>query len=161
MWETGNGTAREEPVVGPPPALLQPTGQRLTGRLSKFERHGPVRLALHDRGALSKRAGRGQIAHSQGDEITTSELAVDRTVEERQIAHATGVHQSLADRPDVFGLQRRLGSDDPVRIPRADMADWLRGLAISASCEGSPPAQSNIRKADPPRVREGGIAVIG
>ena len=47
------------------------------------------------------------------------QLGVDATIEQRQVAGATGVFQLLTNGPDMLGLEWRLGIDDSARVPWA------------------------------------------
>jgi hypothetical protein len=104
---------REQPVVGSSATLLEPGGQGVARRLGDFERHRAACLLLDDSRPRAKGSSWRDIADTEPYQIAPAQLRVDRTVEERQISHAAGVLQLLTNGPDVLGLQRRLGTDDP------------------------------------------------
>ncbi len=65
---------------------IEPGGNRFTRVLRHFELNGPIGLALYDRDALANAITDDKIGDPQSDEVTSTKLAVDGEVEERQIA---------------------------------------------------------------------------
>src|SRR5438477_5510821 len=90
---------------------------RLPGLLCDFESDGPACLALADRCSLHGVALRGDILDFQAHNVAASELAVDRDIEERQIASSACDLKSRPDRPHVFGLEWRFGSRELPLVP--------------------------------------------
>jgi hypothetical protein len=53
----------------------------------------------------------------QGDDVATSQLAVDRKVEQRKVAGPSFDQESCSDRPDLVWPQRRFRSDQLALVP--------------------------------------------
>src|SRR5258708_29945954 len=81
---------------------------RLPGLLGDFESDRPACLVLADRCPIHGVAVRGDILDFQAHNVAASKFAVDRDIEERQIASSAGDLKSRPDRPDVFGLEWRV-----------------------------------------------------
>ena len=100
------------------------------------------------------------VAHPQADEVTPSQLAVDREVEHGEVAHSVSVLQMDADGPDVFGLERRLLANQLPLVPGFPMfAGFHDGLlAVDRSLILELVALSCHRGRCPPRTArpEGG-----
>jgi len=78
---------------------------RLFGEL---ELHRATCLALSCRCALEAVPVRSDVLDTEPDDITTAELAVNRHVEQRQVADPLAELQPGPDRPDVPWLEWRL-----------------------------------------------------
>jgi hypothetical protein len=75
-------------------------------------------LALTDSGPIGGEPTRCNVFDLDAYNVTPPQLAVDREIEECEIA-CLAVHLELgADRPHVFGLQRWSGADDFPLVPR-------------------------------------------
>jgi hypothetical protein len=72
---------------------------------------------LQNRGALLDDAGSEDVCDLEPDEITPSQLAVDRHIEQSQIAHSTCQFESNADCPHVLWKQRSLLTDNATVVP--------------------------------------------
>src|SRR6516164_9334277 len=57
------------------------------------------------------------IADPQGDDVATTQLAVDRKVEKGKIAGPPFDQEAGSDRPDLVWPQRRFGSDQLALVP--------------------------------------------
>jgi len=55
------------------------------------------------------------------NKVTAAQFAIDRHIEQSQIAMVLGQLQLLPDRPDVFGLEWPLLANDPAIVP-----DWMQ-----------------------------------
>ena len=58
------------------------------------------------------------VAHLEGNEVTSAKLAVDAKIEERELAHALVELKANSERPDVLRLERRLLPDNLALVPR-------------------------------------------
>ena len=74
-------------------------------------------FALKDRCPLLDLAGCHDINDLHPNQVTAPQFAVDRHVEEREIAVVLREFKPDTDRPDVFWLQRALLADDPALVP--------------------------------------------
>ena len=100
-----------------------------------FELNGALRFALNDRHPLANGRADHQIAHADPNQIAAAQLAVDREVEEREIAGIARHLKADPDRPDLLRLERSLDADDAALVPgsAARNGDWelIFGLGTS------------------------------
>jgi len=73
---------------------------------------------LHDGGSRPNAARQNHVSDAEVHKIATSQLAIDREVEQRKVAYPVLVSELGADSPDIFRLQRRFGADHESRVPR-------------------------------------------
>jgi hypothetical protein len=92
--------------------------ERLPGLLSQFEPDGPSGLLLANVGPVDGVAVGRHVIDIEGNEITTTQLAVDGQIEHRQIAHTLCKLQIGPNCPDVTWSQWRFGAGDLALIPR-------------------------------------------
>jgi len=85
-----------------------------------LELHWATCLSLEDHHSAFDAAGRHEISDFEADEVTPSQLAVERQVEEREVARLAGDLEPYSDAPDVNGLKRQLGAR---RLPNARTAE--------------------------------------
>src|SRR5690606_13177208 len=85
---------------------------------SDFELNWRAGLALADHSARAHLIALHHVLDAQVHEVASTKLAVDRQIEERQIADPMRYLQSHADRPNFTRLQRRLLARHPPFIPR-------------------------------------------
>ena len=90
---------------------------RLPSLLGDFESDRPACLLLADRCPIHGVAVRGDILDFQAHNVAAPKLAIDRDIEERQIASSAGDLKPRPDRPDVFGLERRFGPRELPLVP--------------------------------------------
>jgi hypothetical protein len=90
---------------------------RLPGLLGDFKPDRSAGLALPDCRPTNTNAIWGNLLSSQPDDITAAQLAVDRQVEEREIAGLVGQLQPGANGPDMFGLQWWFLASQPSLVP--------------------------------------------
>ena len=111
--------ARRQGSIGTVPAREQVLARLATGHakivvessarhLRQLEPDGPASLSLSDIGAINGVAIGCHIIDPERDEIATPQLAVDRQVEQRQVARATLQLQLGPDQPHVPWPQRWL-----------------------------------------------------
>jgi hypothetical protein len=75
-------------------------------------------LSLTHRGSSNGIAVGRNVIDLEGDNIATPKLAVDRDIEQRQVARLLLYLKPGPNCPDVFLPQGRLGSDQLAFIPR-------------------------------------------
>ncbi len=81
-------------------------------------RTGFLGSALQHRRPFFDLSGRHDIDDFHSRKVTAAQLAVDRHIEQSQIAMAFSKFQPDTDRPDMFGLQWSLLTNDAPLIPR-------------------------------------------
>src|SRR6185437_4741313 len=89
----------------------------LTGLISQHELDRSPCLLLSDGRTVDGIAIRSDVFDPQGDDVATSQLAVDRKVEHGKVAGPSFDQESGSDRPDLVWAQRRLGSDQLALVP--------------------------------------------
>ena len=97
--------APEQKVIGGQPGLFDPLGNRLPGVFGNLELDRLMSLLLHDYRAGLHLAAVGDIGNPQFEQITASELAVYRQIEQRQVTGLSGQLEASSDRPDLGELQ--------------------------------------------------------
>lgn len=97
------------------------------GLVCQFEAHRPARLFLPDGCAIHRVATRSHIVNADGDDITAAQLAIDRQIEEREVALLALDLQLGPDQPDVARSQWRFGAAELALVP---------GLAAGGSLVG-------------------------
>ena len=108
--------------------VFEPTVERGASALSKFEPYRLLGLALKYGGSLLDLTGCVNIRDLEADEVATSKLAVDRSVEQREVANVLSDLETHAYGPNVFGLQRSFLANDPALIPGGLL--WANGEQI-------------------------------
>jgi hypothetical protein len=111
-------SAREEPVAIPLGPNSKPPQHRLPGCFHQLEDNGSACLALHDGGSGPDAARQNHVSDAEVHKIAASQLAVDREIEQREIAYAVLVSELGPDCPDIFRFERRFGADQKPRVPR-------------------------------------------
>src|SRR6266851_4206197 len=94
----------------------------LTGLFAQLESDRPAGFLLSDSSAIRRVSAGSDILDPDGDDITATQLAVDRQVEHGEVASAAFDLKFRPDRPDVFG---RNGGFAPVTFWRPDLL-WAK-----------------------------------
>jgi len=111
--------------------VRQPGNQAFPGLLRQLELHGLFCLLLYDGRPVPGRGIDDELADAQLHEIATAQLAVDGDFEQRQVTNAAFALKSEADGPDLFGLERQLGSDKGTLVPGHHGSDgWSCGFRL-------------------------------
>src|ERR1051326_18814 len=97
--------------------MAQPILDRASGLLGDLELHRSARFLLNDRRAGADATANTDIVNPQPHEITTSELAVDREIEQREVAGSVLQLEPNSDRPHVLGLQGALLTNEASFVP--------------------------------------------
>ena len=118
--------AGEEEVLRPQPRLLYPGLQGVSGCLRDLELHWELRLVLHDDRACRYLISMAYVSNLEGDEVASTQLAVDTQVKECEFTHSTLHLEAHPQRPDVFHLEGRLLPDDLALVPRLATTGSLR-----------------------------------
>jgi hypothetical protein len=84
---------------------------RSAGLVRQFESNRPPRLLLPDSSSIKGVSIRGHIIDADRDDIATPQLAIDRQVEQSQVAYAAVKLEFGSDRPDVARPKRGLWTD--------------------------------------------------
>jgi hypothetical protein len=95
-------------------------------------------LALRDGHAFPDDAASHEVRDLQADEVAPAEFAVDREIEEREIAEIAGKLEPDADGPDVFRQEWALLPEDAAPIPWRLWRD--DGGEMDSGHDGSPSA---------------------
>ena len=103
-------SAREDEIEDSTAAALQPRLQALTCFCHDFELNRPAGLLLRNRRTASGVAPADDITNPELDEITATQLAVDREVEQCSIAQALVFVEVKANGPDVARTERAFGA---------------------------------------------------
>ncbi len=90
---------------------IEQGGNRFARVPRHFELNGPIGLALYDRDALANAITDDKIGDPQSDEVTSTKLAVDGEVEERQVAEVACKFEPRSNGPDLFGQKRAFLSE--------------------------------------------------
>jgi len=93
----GATTTSEQEFAGPFVVRLQIIIDGLAGLLAQFKSNGPAGFLLSDRCSIRRVPAGGNILDPDGDNVTASQLAVDRQIEHSEVASATF---DLEFRPD-------------------------------------------------------------
>ena len=101
---------------------FDPRRNGLARLLAQLEPHGTGGLLLDHSGAGENMVAVRDIAHPQGHQIASAQLAVDG-----QVAQPLAELQPDADRPDFLELQRWLLTNQSPLVPRR-MANGIAGL---------------------------------
>src|SRR5262245_13038162 len=113
----GTAPAREQVLARLATGHAKIVVESLAGHLSQLEPDRPAGLSLADIGAVNSVAVGCHVIDPDRDEIATSQLAVDRQVEQRQVARAALQLQLGPDGPYVSWPQRRLWAREFALIP--------------------------------------------
>lgn len=111
-------SAREEPIAITRRANSQPSHNRLTRCLRQLENNGSACLALHRGGSGPNAARQNHISDAEVHKIATPQLAVEREIEQCEIACAALVSELVADGPNIFRFERRFRADQKPRVRR-------------------------------------------
>jgi len=79
---------------------------------------GSPGLALDGRGPISNGTANDEVCNLQADQVTTSELAVDGKVEQRQVAEVTFDFKARSNSPDLPWQEWAFLTDESSFVPR-------------------------------------------
>jgi hypothetical protein len=85
--------------------------------LRQLEPDGPTGLLLPHCGAIHRIPAWCNVLYPKCDDIAAPQLAVDRQIENCQVARPSVHLQSGTDRPNMFWPQRRLLADELALVP--------------------------------------------
>ena len=91
--------------------LLEPAPHSLPGLLGGLELNRSASLSLHDSGSGPYSPIKDCIADPKCDQVTGSQLTVERQIEQGQTPDAMSNLELDPNEPDLLRLERRLGSD--------------------------------------------------
>jgi hypothetical protein len=137
---------RRSPLEGPQAA---PVRFRCPQRLG-------ARLLLDHRGPGTQHVAWRYIARLQTDDVAGPKFRVEHAIKERKIPDTPGRLKLLADRPDVFWLERRLGTGGLVLGGRKLLLRRLPKPAPTAT----PSAQSAAAKRPPLIIASPRVEVV-
>jgi hypothetical protein len=112
--------AMEQKIAGTLPGHRKVLVDRLTRLLGNLEPDRKTGLVLPNGRPLDGIAVWHDIFDPKAHHVATTQLAIDREVEERQIARAPCEQQSRPNGPDMLRLQRWLRSDQFALVPDPD-----------------------------------------
>ncbi len=114
--------------------LLQPAPHSLPGLLCDLELNGPPRLPLHDRSSAPHPAIEGYIVNPKRDEVAGSQLAVERQIQQSQVANSVRNLEPDPNGPDLLGFERWFRSDQLAPVPRCcGSASMIRDIVLHCS----------------------------
>ena len=117
--------AGEEEVLRLQPGQLDPGLQGVPGGLRYLELHRALGLVLHDDGPRCHLVSMAHVPDFEGDEVASSQLAVDAQVKEREFVHPVFHLETDAQRPDVLELEGCLLLDELALVPRLTMSSGI------------------------------------
>ncbi|MEY9560100.1 hypothetical protein ABIA23_005482 [Sinorhizobium fredii] len=112
--------AGKQVIPFPEPATSNPCSDSVPRLIGEFELHGSAGLLLDDDRPVANPSGNCNTGNWDRDEITSSQFAVDREIEQRQVAYRTRHLEAGSDGQDLFRLQWRLLTDNAPRVPATD-----------------------------------------
>jgi len=95
-----------------------PLENGLSGVLGHFELDGSSGLALDDRYAVADGAAHHEVTDFEADEVTAAQLAVDRQIEEGQVAKIARDFESCTNGPNLSWQERAFLTDQTAPVPR-------------------------------------------
>src|ERR1700730_2735411 len=150
-------TAREQVAPVPEFDLRQPIMDRGPGLLHNFELDRSPCLFLDHGTAVSHPAASAYVVDLQADEIATSELAVDREVEQVKISFPDLQLEPNPNGPDIFRLERALLAGQTALVPGTRLQETGSGIAVCMVASSIPtvplPAPPMRRHANLPKDR--------
>jgi len=126
----------EQIVTWPLAGFLQEVVNGLPGLIRQLELDWPPGLLLSDGRTIDRIAIRSDISDPQGEDVATTQLAVDRKVEKGKVAGPSFDQESGSDRPNLVRPQRRFGSDQLTFVPWC--AASIGGEAVFVRHERTP-----------------------
>jgi hypothetical protein len=90
--------------------------------------HWPLSLLLHDHGARSDDTAVAYIADAQLHQITGSQFAVDRKIEQGKLTRSFSDLEANSNRPDILQLQGHLLPNEFSFIPGCMLLRSVNGL---------------------------------
>ena len=107
----------EQVLTWPLAGFLQEVVNGLSGLIRQLELDWSSGLLLPDGRAIDRIAIRSDILDPQGDDVATTQLAVDREVEKGKVARSSFYQEPGSDGPNLVWPQRRFGSDQLSLVP--------------------------------------------
>lgn len=101
----------EQILTWPLAGFLQEVVNGLPGLIRQLELDRPPGLLMPDGRTIDRIAIRSDIFDPQGDDVATTQLAVDGKVEKGKVAGPSFDQEPGSDRPELVWPQRRFGSD--------------------------------------------------
>jgi hypothetical protein len=98
--------------------FLQPARHSLPGLLCDLELNRPAYLPLHHRRSGPYPTIEGHVVDAECNEVTGSQLAVERQIEQGQIPDTMSNLEPDPNGPDLLRLERRFGSNQLAPVPR-------------------------------------------
>src|SRR5690348_5511040 len=95
-----------------------PVSERGPRLFSYFELDRSAGLVLNHGRAIPHPAAEAHVIYPEGDQSAAAQLAVDRDVEQREIAAMVFELKPDPDCPDLLRLERTLLADQPTLVPR-------------------------------------------
>jgi hypothetical protein len=125
--------ARKQIVFGFQSRVSDPGEDRFSGRFRDFELNWPLRFLLHDDRARGDSIAVSDIANAQLHEIAAAQLAVDRQIEQRELALPIGQLEPNPNCPNVPEFERCFLPDELALVPgiaAASFNDWCQHLEL-------------------------------
>ena len=97
--------------------MSDPGEDRFSGRLRDFELHRPLGFLLHDDRARGDPIAMGDITDAQLHEIAAAQFAVERQIEQRELALAITQLKANPNRPNVPEFERCFLPDQLALVP--------------------------------------------
>jgi hypothetical protein len=130
--------------------LLDSAPHSLAGLFRDLEQNGATCLALDHGGAGAHPSIEGYIIDPERNQITGSQLAVERQIEQGQITNPLCDLEPDPNGPDLPSLERRFRSNQLASVPRCGASARMVGnLVLHCSApETKPPAMNLGRSTD-------------
>jgi hypothetical protein len=108
----------KEKAFRPKAGAPNPGFDRTPCLLGDLELNSSMRLLLHEDCSRGDAIAMDYVTNTKGNQITGSKLAVDREIEQSELANSFAKLQADANGPDVFESQRCFLSDELALVPR-------------------------------------------
>ena len=96
---------------------LDPCGNGIPRVFREFKLNGPLGFALDHRHAFANATIPHQVGDGQCHQIASAKLAINRHIEQSNIAQVVRQFETRTDRPDLFRKQWSFLADDPALVP--------------------------------------------
>jgi hypothetical protein len=118
---------REQIILAPEASVSNPSEDRIAGRLGDLKLHRSLGFLLHDNRARGNPVAVRDISDTQLHEIAAAQLAVERHIEERELALAIAKFETNPNRPNVPEFERCLLPDQLALVPGIAAATYNGG----------------------------------
>jgi hypothetical protein len=109
--------AREQVLLGPKLGTGYPIADRRPGLLGDLELDRPTGFLLNNSSAVANMPSHAYVVDPEPHKVAAAQLAIDREIEQGEVAAMVFELESDSDRPDLLWLKRALLADEPPLVP--------------------------------------------